>query len=79
MTFYEFIDMVIYSLSMSSVCTKKPENPLTLRLLVLLIRARRSDQLPQPPPQECPPVLQTAPLPLDENVDTSFLAFFSLQ
>jgi hypothetical protein len=79
MTYYGFIDMVIYLLSMSSVCTKKPENPLTLRLLVLLIRARRSDQLPQPPPQECPPVLQTAPLPLDENVDTSFLAFFSLQ
>jgi len=59
--------------------TKKPENHPTLRLLYFFIRARRMGYEPQPPPQEYPPVLQTEPLPPDENLETSFLAFFSLQ
>jgi hypothetical protein len=60
--------------------TKKPENHPTLRLVhVFLIRTRRIVYEPQPPPQEWPPTLQADPLPPDENRETSFLAFVSLQ
>jgi hypothetical protein len=43
-----------------------------------MIRTRRVVYEPQPPPQEWPPTLQTDPPP-EENVDTSFLTFVSLQ
>jgi hypothetical protein len=40
-----------------------------------LVRSRRNRYVPQPPPQDNPPVLQLAPDPGEENFDISFFAF----
>jgi hypothetical protein len=45
-----------------------------------MIRSRRTVYDPQPPPQELPPMLQLAwSPPGDENLETIFFDFFSLQ
>ncbi len=58
---------------------KKPEDLPILRLEIIPIRTRRTVYEPQPPPQDKPLVLQLAPDPYEENLETCFFDLFSLQ